>query len=74
MKESKDGFVVITKDGQESELPATDVILALGYRANATLYEELLKTGAEVYNIGDSKQPKDIMTGIWDAYEVCSHL
>lgn len=74
LKEIKPDAIIVEKDGQDEEIPAKKVILALGYRAESSLYDELASRGLEVYNIGDSKMPKDIMTGIWDAYELCSSL
>lgn len=55
-------------------LDAPHVILALGYRSQRCLYDKIRCQAAEVYNLGDSKQPANIMEGIWDAYELCSHL
>ena len=74
LKEIKPSSIIVEKDGETEEIPAKTVISALGFRADSTLYDALWERGIEVYNIGDSRVAKDIMTGIWDAYELCSNL
>ncbi len=34
------------------------------------LYKSLLKRSPDIYLIGDSRQPHNIMNAVWDAYEV----
>ncbi|MGF1722197.1 FAD-dependent oxidoreductase [Vibrio kyushuensis] len=57
-------------------IAADHVIVAIGYRAENDMFKEL-ETNLDVeniYNIGDSKQARTIMTAIWDAYEVTRSL
>ena len=74
LREVKDTSIVVTVNGEQQELDAPEVIVALGYRSEQTLYHEIITKAKDIYNIGDSSHPKDIMEGIWDAYELCSHL
>ncbi|MEG1848559.1 MAG: FAD-dependent oxidoreductase [Lachnospiraceae bacterium] len=72
--EVKEGCIVVEDKEGTKEISAQQVILALGYLANNTLYNKIANKVTEIYNIGDSKGPKNIMEGIWDAYNLCSHL
>ena len=74
LKEIRENSNVIEADGNDQELESKCTILALGYRSNRFLYDQILLKAKDIYNIGDSAHPKDIMEGIWDAYELCSHL
>lgn len=59
IQEFKEGSVVgIDKNWQLSEYPADTCVLALGYTADRSLYEQLKKKGIEVYAIGDCVQPR----------------
>lgn len=74
LQEVKDGTIIVKTKDMEEELIAPEVIVALGYRSENTLYHAIMTKAKDIYNIGDSSHPKDIMEGIWDAYELCSHL
>ena len=74
LKEIREHGIVVEAQGSEQELTSDCTILALGYRSNRSLYDQILLKAKDIYNIGDSSHPKDIMEGIWDAYELCSHL
>lgn len=63
-------FAVLEKSGKKEKIEVTDVISAAGFRADKFLYEKLINTGKESYIIGDAREVKNIMTAIWDAYEV----
>ena len=58
----------------EKELKGKQVIMALGYRADNKLYSAIANQVNEIYNVGDSKKPANIMEGIWDAYNLCLNL
>lgn len=64
---------IIVRTGQSTEtIQAEHVILAMGYKANSSLFDEIAnKVDAdEVFNIGDSQEARTIMAAIWDGYEV----
>lgn len=74
LQEIREHEIVVETQGAIQELATDCTILALGYRSNRSLYDQILLKAKDIYNIGDSSHPKDIMEGIWDAYELCSHL
>ena len=74
LQEIREHEIVVEAQGAIQELASDCTILALGYRSNRSLYDQILLKAKDIYNIGDSSHPKDIMEGIWDAYELCSHL
>ncbi|WP_296874837.1 FAD-dependent oxidoreductase [Thomasclavelia sp.] len=50
------------------------VILAVGYRSNHTLYDQIKYDYPEVFNVGDSRDVRNIRGAIWDSYEVARNL
>ncbi|MBQ3282475.1 MAG: FAD-dependent oxidoreductase, partial [Atopobiaceae bacterium] len=76
-------LVAITDEGAEVEdaatgekrtLEADTVVLALGFRPAASHAAEFAVPGVDVYEIGDGRQVGNIMTAIWEAYEVARGL
>jgi 2-enoate reductase len=63
------GAVVQGPDGVRT-LPADTVVIAVGFRPNPSLAPSLRGHGYEVFEIGDERQVGNILTAIWDAYEV----
>ena len=66
-------ITVETPDGIRT-IPCDSVILAVGYKENHSLFEELQFELPEVYLLGDARKVSNIMYGIWDAYEVANHI
>ncbi len=66
-------LTVQTANG-ETKLECDSVILAVGYAENCSLYEELEFDIPELYLLGDARNVSNIMYGIWDAFEVASHI
>ncbi|GAL13423.1 2,4-dienoyl-CoA reductase [Vibrio astriarenae] len=65
------------EEGSEAfSVDADHVIVAIGYRAESTLFDELERKldVDNIYNIGDSKKARTIMAAIWDAYEITRSL
>ena len=66
---------VVIRSGDLSETIDTDrVILACGYQSHNQLFDELRLEFDEIYNIGDSRQVRNIRGAIWDAYEVARSI
>ena len=63
-----DEGAVINVAGNEKVIPSDTVIIAVGYKADKSLFEELEKEVAKVFNLGDSRQVRNIKGAIWDAY------
>ncbi len=68
------GKLTYVKDGQEAALEADSVILAVGYKEENSLYQELQFEVPSLYLLGDAKNVSNIMYAIWDAFEVANHI
>jgi 2-enoate reductase len=66
--------VIVNSNGNDRELLADSVVLAVGYSAENSLYNEIKYECADVHLIGDARKVANIMYAIWDAYEVASNL
>lgn len=69
-----DEGLLVTRQGQTESIPADTVVLAVGYKSQAGIYEALKYDVPNVYKIGDARKVANIMYAIWDAYELASHL
>ena len=69
-----DCFVTVENENGEKEISADTVLVAVGYRSENNLQEDLLGLNIPVYNIGDSREVKNIIHAIWDAYEVARNI
>ncbi len=69
-----DGKLSYEKDGESHSIAADSVILAVGYREEKSLYEELQYEIPDIYLLGDAKNVSNIMYAIWDAFEVANHI
>lgn len=67
------GVVVSTDDGSEV-MEAEKVVLAIGLKENSEIYESLRSELADIYELGDSKDPRRIMDAIWDGYGVAREI
>ncbi|CDT24185.1 oxidoreductase [Vibrio coralliirubri] len=67
-----DTGVCLNIENSSVEMLSDHVVLALGYKAEDHLHEELANQldVDEVFNIGDSQKARTIMTAIWDGFEV----
>lgn len=72
---SDEGAVIEdAQTGARDTLPADSVVIAVGFRPQPSMASELMGRGYEVYEIGDGRQVGNILTAIWDAYEVAHTL
>ena len=70
----KNGILkMLTAEG-EREITCDSVILSVGYAEENSLYHELEFDVPEIYLLGDARRVANIMYGIWDAFEVASHI
>ena len=74
VKSFKDGKLSYEKDGEVHEIPADSAILAVGYKEENSLYQELQFEVPSIYLLGDAKNVSNIMYAIWDAFEVANHI
>lgn len=70
----EDCSVTVENENGGKEIPADTVLIAVGYRSEKNLQEDLLGLDIPVYNIGDSREVKNIIHAIWDAYEVARNI
>jgi 2-enoate reductase len=63
-------IVVINKSFSKHTLKTDTVVIAVGLAPDQDLYRELQGKIHNLYLIGDSRQARNIMGAIWDAYEV----
>jgi 2-enoate reductase len=74
VKATDTGLLVRNLDsGEEREIPADTIILAVGFTSDQTLYQALQDEPA-IYAIGDCKEFHNVHSAIWDAFEVANHL
>lgn len=71
LKEILDNGVVIRKDGKEEVIQGVDyVVLAMGMRPVENLSNRIKDKVAEVYIIGDAKEPRKVLHAIWEGGEI----
>jgi 2-enoate reductase len=69
--EITDDAVLLMRGSSEKEsLRADTVVLSLGLSPDKKLYDALVGKIPNLYLIGDSREARNIMGAIWDAYEV----
>lgn len=74
VKTTPNGLLVKNLDtGEEDELAADTIILAVGFNSDRKLFDEL-QDAEEIYAIGDCKQFHNVQSAIWDAFEVANHI
>lgn len=66
----KTGVLLTRSDGTKASLDADQIILAMGYRSDNRLYQEIRDLDAELYLVGDAGKVANIHYAIWNAYEV----
>lgn len=69
-----DTAVTVENAEGKKDIKADTVMLAVGYRPDNALYNELRTCGKEIYNVGDSRHVHNIMYAIWDAFQVAREL
>lgn len=67
---TESSVTVTTSKGQKQTIQADTIILAVGYKANDDLFKALEGKVPEVYRIGDSSRPAQILEAINDGYRV----
>lgn len=67
-------IVVEDRNWKKTEIEADTVILAVGYRANRFLYEELEDMADEIYVIGDANRPRKIVNAVHEGNRIARQL
>jgi 2,4-dienoyl-CoA reductase-like NADH-dependent reductase (Old Yellow Enzyme family)/thioredoxin reductase len=69
-EEIKEGSVqVTTAEGKKETIPADTVVIAVGYKANDSLYKALEGKVTEIYCIGNSAKPRRIFEATSEGYQ-----
>ena len=74
LEEITDKGMFIKKDEQRQFLRADTVVIAVGSRANTQPYEELKGKVAELYMIGDCKEPRKALEAIHEGFAVGNQI
>jgi 2,4-dienoyl-CoA reductase-like NADH-dependent reductase (Old Yellow Enzyme family)/thioredoxin reductase len=61
------GVVVRSKQGEERFIAADKVVVAVGTRPDARLYEQIQHLGIEIHQIGDCLEPRSAKAAIYEA-------
>lgn len=68
-KVTNEGVEVIHSNLKEKVIPADSIVISVGMQPDQELFREM-GNRSNIYLIGDSRDPKNILNAIWDAYEV----
>lgn len=68
------GAVVCDVDGKRTELEADDVIVAIGFRKRPSMYNDLMGTGKEVFEIVAGNAIGNVASQVSQAYEIARNL
>lgn len=60
--------LVYSKDGKEFEVPCSTVILAVGYRSNNALEDEIWDNVDNVRLVGDAVAPRKVISAVHEAF------
>ncbi len=69
-----DGEIVVEKDGKRSTIKTDTVVLAVGARPEAALYNQLQAAVPEVYLIGDAAGPRKIMNAVREGFHLGNRI
>lgn len=73
-KEIKDNGLLLEINGKEVFMEVDDIVLATGTRSDNQLYKDIKDTIPETYIIGDAKEPRTMLWGIYEAFNVAVNL
>lgn len=70
-----EGVIIKAKDADAPETIAADtIILSVGFKSVPSMAQDLYGNGIDIYETGDGNRVGNIMTSIWDAYEIARDL
>lgn len=58
----------------DETIACDQIVLAVGYRSNHSLFDQIKYDYPEVFNVGDSREVRNIRGAIWDSYEIARNL
>lgn len=66
--------VIVSQGYKTLNVPAETICIAVGYRPENTLYNQIKNIDADIHIIGDAAKVANIMKAVWDAYEVARSI
>jgi 2-enoate reductase len=66
----EDGALLVDHESRRRYSPADGIVVAVGLRPERGLYQSLRGQTSNLYLIGDSRNPQNVMNAVWDAYEI----
>ena len=70
LTEIKDNLIVCENGTETLELAYDNLVLAVGFKSDHTLCDELKSAGIKVFPIGDYNSPRKIYYGIHEGFHV----
>jgi 2-enoate reductase len=67
---TREGIIVAGETSIQTMIKADNVVLASGLESDDGLYQALRGQVAQLYAVGDCREPRNIMGALWDGYEV----
>lgn len=64
------GVCIINKGGDKQTITAETLLIAKGYKPNKDLYDMLKSKVSEIYLIGDSKEPRNILAAVSEGFNI----
>lgn len=68
LSEVKDGSVIVESEGVPEEFNCDSVVLAMGFKANNELENELEGRVNEIITVGDAVAPRKIINAVWEGF------
>ena len=69
-----EGVAIADEQGKRSTLECDTVVLALGFRPDGGLFQDLEGKVPEVYAVGDCVEPRKVMNAIWEGFRIARLL
>lgn len=67
-------LVTNVESGEQMTCEADTVVISVGFKSLPSMASKLHGIGMEVYEVGDGKRVGNILTAVWDSYEVARHI
>ena len=62
----ENGVIIEDKDGEQSKLPANQVVFSIGNQPQETLFNQIQSMGYEIHRIGDCIEPRSAKAAIFE--------
>jgi 2-enoate reductase len=64
------GLLLLNGNSQKKFVKADTIVVSVGMKSQQDLYSALRAELPNLFLIGDSRKPQNVMNAVWDAYEV----